>query len=147
MLYWKNWTILMKYISKYFSKRSVNGELLLLLRWHHSRLLVLTHPLLKKVCFALHRYHLHPIKGVSTIVPFLGTQGHQQPVCHALNVLCHQLWVYADQIRGQGLTDEFLLNFDSFTDDFLDPFFLQFVLHEVVEKAGKVSVQSLIPRN
>lgn len=45
--------------------------------FHHSSQLVLTHTLLKKVCFPLQGYHLHPIKWVTCMVHFVVAQSKQ----------------------------------------------------------------------
>lgn len=46
---------------------------------HHTRLLVLSHPPLKKVGLALQADLLHPVEGVDGVVQLAIAQRHQQP--------------------------------------------------------------------
>ena len=52
---------------------------------------------------------LHPVEGVLDVVVLIAAQRHQQPVCHKLDVLGHELFVHADQVDRQGLAHELLL--------------------------------------
>ena len=59
-------------------------------------------------------------KGVIYVVDIVTSQLAQQAVRNKLNVLYHQAIVHANQIDGQGFSDEDALNVKGFCDDLLD---------------------------
>lgn len=106
--------------------------------------MVLAHSPLEEVGLALQRDHLHPVEGVLGAPHLSHSQRHQQPVSHALDVLRHQLRVYPDQVARQALGNELLLDLHRLPHDLLNQLGPQPVLHDRVEVAGEVGVQSLV---
>ena len=82
-----------------------------------SGLGVLAHPLLEEVGLALERDHLHPLEGVGRPVLLRAVQRGEQPVGAELDVLPHELRVHADELDGEGVADELLLDLHGVRDD------------------------------
>lgn len=62
------------------------------------------------------------------------------------DALAHQNTVHSDQVAGQRLSQELLLNEHSFTDDLLDSRRVRSTLEVREEQAGEVAVESLVSR-
>jgi hypothetical protein len=109
--------------------------------------LVIGHTLLKEVGLAAKRNVLHKVEGVSGLVDLLVTESDKQSVSDELNVLLHEVGVHAEQSTGESLSEEFLFNGNSISDDVLDHLLASTSLEVRVKEAGKVSVQTLVTRD
>ena len=109
-----------------------------------SGLGVLSHPLLEEVGLALEGDHLHPLEGVGGPVVLRAVQLGEEPVGAELDVLPHELGVHADELYGEGVADELLLDLDGVRDDVEDAGLGELVDQLAVEQAGEVAVQALV---
>ena len=77
------------------------------------------------------------------LIYLLTLKFQQQPVGHKLNVLLHQVAVHANQVAGESLCQEFLLNRHSIFD-YGEDFLLWRLADQVFEhQASKVAMQTL----
>mmetsp|Transcript_33811 Transcript_33811/g.82954 ORF Transcript_33811/g.82954 Transcript_33811/m.82954 type:complete len:368 (-) Transcript_33811:96-1199(-) len=111
---------------------------------HDAALLVLAHALLEEVGLALEGDELHPVEGVDGVVLLGHAEGHQQVVCHELDVLLHQVAVHAHQPHGQRVAHELLLDLHRLRHDLPHHALLGLVLQVRVQQAREVAVQALV---
>ena len=101
---------------------------------HHIRLIlpyrslcVRGHALLEEVVLAFQRHPLHERERIRGTVNLRITQLKKQAIGHELNVLAHELGVHANQLTGQRLGDELLLNLHGLADNLVSILLTQFV--------------------
>lgn len=114
---------------------------------HNTGLLVVTNTLLKKVCLAREGDVVHEVEGVRGVVEFLVSESNEQSVCNELDVLAHELGVHAQEGTRKRVSKELLLNTDGLSDDVLDDLRAGAVAKMGEEKAGKISMETLVTRD
>ncbi len=62
---------------------------------------VIRHSFLKKIGFAFKGYHVHEVEWIGSIVVFVTPQRDQETISYELDVLAHELAIYANQIDRQ----------------------------------------------
>jgi len=60
--------------------------------------------------------HLHPLEGVGGLVQLLVAERHEEAVGDELDVLRHERGVHANELDGQGLCHELLLDLERLRD-------------------------------
>lgn len=81
------------------SKRIIQSKYLAFRCAHHSSLLIISHSLLKKVCFALNVNHVHPLERIRCSKKLTIAQLQQEAISDGLNVLRHELSIHTDEIN------------------------------------------------
>lgn len=114
---------------------------------HDTSLLVFTDALLEEVGLATQGDVLHEVEGVADLVDLLVAEGDEEAVSNELDVLLHQVGVHAEKSARQSLGQELLLNGDGISDDVVNHLLAGTVVEVRVEKAGEVSVETLITRD
>lgn len=107
-----------------------------------STLGVLSHSLLEEVGLSLEGDHLHPLEGVGGFIHLGDVEGGKETVGAELNVLAHHGGVHADELYGEGVGDELLLDGDSVADDVLDSLVGELVHEVAVHHACEVAVEA-----
>lgn len=123
---------------------SVQREDLLLGSDTDAGLGVLAHALLEEIGLALERDHIHPVERVGRAVDLGHAQRLQQAVGAELNVLAHERRVHADELHGQRVLDELLLDGHGVADDLVHARLGQLVDDLGVHEAREVAVQALV---
>ena len=94
----------------------------------NTSLLVVAHTAFEEVGLALQRDHIHPLERVLYVEVLGHSEREQQAVSDKLYVLAHQTRVHSDELAGQRLSDEVVLDLNGFADNFKDSFVCKFVV-------------------
>jgi hypothetical protein len=122
-----------------------SGILVLLLGTSHdTSLLVITNTLFKEVGLAGERDVLHEVKWVGRLVVFVIAESKEKTIGNEFDILLHQVGVHAKESARKSLSQELLLDFDSFGDNILNSLLAWAVLQVREEKAGEVGVETLV---
>ncbi|KAL0906760.1 hypothetical protein M5K25_025279 [Dendrobium thyrsiflorum] len=70
----------------------------------------------------------------------------KKTIGNKLYVLAHEISIHPHKSTGEGITDELPLYIDSIGNNFSNPILRELVVEETVEKASKVTVQTLVTR-
>ena len=105
---------------------------------------VLSDTLLEEVGLALEADHLHPLEGVGGVVVTGTSELGKETIGAELNVVAHELGVHTDELDGEGVGNELLLDLDCVGDDLDDAGLGELVDELLVQKAGEVAVESLV---
>jgi len=84
---------------------------------------------------------VHEVERVLGVEVLGAAEGHEQAVSHKLDVELHQVAVHPDELHGQRLRQELLLNLDSLDDQLRHSLDIRTVLEVVEEQAGEVAVE------
>ena len=117
---------------------------LLLCAGHDTSLLVVTNTLLEEVGLSGKGDVLHEVEGVGRLVVLLVAESNKETISDELNVLLHQARVHAEKSARKSLSEKLLLDLNSLGNDVLDCLLAWAVVQVGEEKAGKVSVETLI---
>lgn len=114
---------------------------------HHTSFLVITDTLLEEVGLTGQGDVVHEVKWVGGIEVLVVAKSDQETVGDELNVLAHQVGVHAKKSARKSVSQELLLNGDSFHDNVLHNLRVGAVVQVREEQASKVSVETLITRD
>ena len=113
----------------------------------HARLSVSAHLLLKEVVLVLQTNLLHEREGIGGRICLRIAELEKQAIRHELNILTHHLGVHANQVAGQGLGNELLLNLHGITNNLVRLLLTELVHQLAIQKTGELRVKSLVPSN
>ena len=105
---------------------------------------VLSDALLEEVGLALEADHLHPLEGVGGVVVAGAAELGEEAVGAELDVVAHELGVHADELDGEGVGHELLLDLDGVGDDLRDAGLGELVDELPVQEASEVAVETLV---
>lgn len=129
-----------------YLKIGVKSEDVVLSVGHHASLLIFADLLLEEIRFALERDELHEREGIFGVVDLVDSKLIQQAIGDELDVLGHQLAVHSKHACRKSVGEEFLLDFDSFGDDF-DDALLWWLLQQMLEhETSEVTVKTFVAR-
>ena len=108
------------------------------------RLGVLPDALLEKVGLALEGDHDHPVERVVRVVHLGAAERLEEAVGAELNVLAHHVRVHPDQLDGETVLHELLLDRDGVADNLVHARVGQLGDELAVEEASEVAVEPLV---
>ena len=104
------------------SKTSIKSKGLVCSVNTYARFRVLAGLFLEKgVCFPLQADCLHPFEWITCLVVTIATKGEKKSVRTKYNVIAHHGGVHSDQLNGEGIDNNFPLDFNLAAHDFNDP--------------------------
>src|SRR5210317_74851 len=127
------------YSLKLFVKANIIGVIV--------QLAVVTNPLLEEVCLPVQANVLHKIKWVLRVPNCWHPNLFEETIRHVLNVLGHLLRVHTDEVTGECVQDEPLLNFHGFPHNGVNGVHPRSIAQSLEEFHGKLLVETLITGN
>ncbi len=128
-------------------KRRVEAELHVLALLAHRGLRIRRHALLEEVVLVFERDALHEIERVRGAVNLRVAELETEAIRNKLNILLHELGVHTDELTGQRLRDEMLLDFHGLANDLVRLLLREFVEDFPIKETGEIGVNPFIARN